>query len=46
MTFGIYDPNNEMESFYDTDYNDEVGERFSNKIINNIKLKRQKMLIL
>ena len=42
MTFGIYDPNNETESFYNTDYSDEVGERFSNKIINNIKLKRQK----
>ena len=42
MTFGIYDPNNETESFYNTDYNDEVGDKFSNKIINNTKLKRQK----
>ena len=32
----------ETESFYDTDYNDEVGDKFSNKIINNTKLKRQK----
>ena len=26
MIFGIYDPNNETESFYNTDYSDEVGE--------------------
>ena len=42
MTFGIYDPDNETESFYNTDYNDEIGDKFSNKIINNMKLKRQK----
>ena len=42
MTFGLYDPNTETASFYNMDYNDQIGDRFSNKIINNTKLKRKK----
>ena len=42
MTLGMYENNTDSASFYNTDYSDEIGDKFSNKIINNTKLKRQK----